>query len=129
MAKIPDDLKYAKTHEWIKTEGGDVTIGISDYAQSELSDVVYVDLPQPGTQVKTGEPFGTIEAVKAVSDLYAPVSGVIIAVNTELKTGADIINKDPYGKGWMVRIKLADPKELDGLMSAADYSGMIEKHD
>jgi glycine cleavage system H protein len=129
MAKIPDDLKYAKTHEWVKVAGPEVIIGITDYAQSELSDVVYVELPQPGKLVKTGEPFGTIEAVKAVSDLYAPVSGEITAVNTELKTAPDAVNKDPYGKGWMIKMKLSDPKELDSLLSAADYNQTIEKHD
>jgi len=128
MAKIPENLKYTKTHEWVKAEGADVIIGISDYAQSELSDVVYVDLPQPGKQVKTGDPFGTIEAVKAVSDLYAPVAGEITAVNAELKTAPDLVNKDPYGKGWMVKIRLADPKELETLLSAADYGQAIEKH-
>ncbi len=129
MAKIPDDLKYTKTHEWVKLEGNEVTIGITDYAQSELSDIVYVDLPQPGKQVKTGEPFGTIEAVKAVSDLYAPVSGEITAINTELKTAPDLVNKDPYGKGWMVKIKVSDPNELAGTLNAKDYSQSIEKHE
>lgn len=129
MAEIPKDLKYTKTHEWVKIEQDIAIIGITDYAQQELSDIVFVELPSPGKQVKKGEPFGTIEAVKAAADLYAGVSGEVIEINEELKQKPELINHDPYGKGWMIKIKLSDPKEINELLSAEQYEELIEKEE
>lgn len=125
MAEVPDDLRYTETHEWIRVEDDEVLVGITDYAQSELSDLVHIDLPNSGRRVKKGEPLGTIEAVKAVSDLYAPISGEVVAVNQELAGSPELVNKDPYGKGWMVRLKVSDPGELDLLLSPAQYRKLI----
>jgi glycine cleavage system H protein len=122
---LPENLKYTKDHEWILVEGTTGTVGITDHAQGELGDVVFVELPAPGKSVKHGESFGTIEAVKAVSDLYAPVSGQITGTNGELSANPELVNKDPYGKGWMVKIKIANPEELKGLMDAAAYKASI----
>jgi len=122
---IPGDLKYTKDHEWIKAEGDVVTVGITDYAQGELGDVVFVELPEPGQTVEMDESFGTIEAVKAVADLFCPVSGEISETNEELENDPEIVNKDPYSAGWMVKIRLSDTTQLDGLMSAEDYEKMI----
>ncbi len=122
---IPKDLKYTKDHEWAKLEGDTVTVGITDYAQGELGDVVYVELPEVGTELEVEETFGTIEAVKAVADLFSPVSGEIIDANSEtLEDAPETINSDPYGDGWMVKIKISDPAQYEALMSAEDY----EKH-
>lgn len=122
---IPKDLKYTKDHEWAKLDGDVVTVGITDYAQGELGDVVYVELPEVGSEIEVDESFGTIEAVKAVADLFSPVSGEIVEVNADrLEETPETINSDPYGDGWMVKIKLSDPSQYDGLMSAEDY----EKH-
>ena len=118
----PENLKYTKDHEWIQIDGDTGIVGITDYAQGELGDIVFVELPSIGKSVKQHESFGTIEAVKAVSDLYAPVSGVVLEVNKDLSTTPEVVNKEPYGKGWMVKIKLSDPRELDSLMDAAAYS-------
>jgi glycine cleavage system H protein len=122
---LPENLKYTKDHEWILVEGTTGTVGITDHAQGELGDVVFVELPVPGKSVKHGESFGTIEAVKAVSDLYAPVSGQITGTNGDLSANPELVNKDPYGKGWMVKIKIANPEELKGLMDAAAYKASI----
>jgi glycine cleavage system H protein len=124
---LPQDLKYTKEHEWIKIDGTTGTVGITDHAQGELGDVVFVELPAAGKVVKPGESFGTIEAVKAVSDLYAPVSGTITEVNGALNASPELVNKEPYGAGWMVKIKLANPDEVKGLMDAAGYQAMIGK--
>jgi glycine cleavage system H protein len=124
---LPENLKYTKDHEWILVEGTTGTVGITDHAQGELGDVVFVELPAPGKSVKHGESFGTIEAVKAVSDLYAPVSGQITGTNGELSENPELVNKDPYGKGWMVKIKITNPDELKGLMDAAAYKASIGK--
>jgi len=121
---IPTDLKYTSDHEWAKMEDGVATIGITDYAQGELGDVVFVELPEVGTEVEKGESFGTIEAVKAVADLFSPVSGEVVEVNSLLEDAPETVNKDPYGDGWMVKIKLAHPEEFDALMDAEAY----EKH-
>lgn len=127
---IPKNLKYSKTHEWINVEGEIATVGITDYAQSELSDMVFLELPKVGTRVQKDNSMGTIEAVKAVSDLYAPLSGEILEVNSDLERSPDLVNKDCYGKGWMVKIKLSDLSELDSLISAEEYEELIgkEKH-
>ncbi len=124
---IPEDLKYTKEHEWIRVEGNIGTIGITDFAQSELGDIVFVDLNKNKTELKQGEVFGTIEAVKTVSDLFAPVSGKIIEFNSSLESNAEIVNKDPYGEGWMIKIEISDLKELDNLLDAEAYKALIGK--
>ncbi|MCW5895985.1 MAG: glycine cleavage system protein GcvH [Bacteroidetes bacterium] len=122
---FPADLKYTKDHEWLKVDGDTGTIGITDYAQGELGDVVFVELPAIGKAVKAHDSFGTIEAVKAVSDLYAPVSGAILEVNKELEKSPETVNKDPYGAGWMVKIKLSNASELSDLLDATAYKALI----
>ncbi|MCK4353356.1 glycine cleavage system protein GcvH [candidate division WOR-3 bacterium] len=123
--KIIEDLKYTKTHEWVKLEEGIATCGITDYAQSELSDIVFVEFNKPGTRIEKGKPFGTIEAVKSASDLYAPLSGEIIEVNEKLSDSPDLVNSDPYGKGWMVKIKMSTPDELNDLLDAEAYKELL----
>ena len=123
----PDDLKYTKEHEWLAVNGAVGTIGITHYAQSELGDIVYVELPSKGSQVVAGEEFGTVESVKAVSEIFAPISGEVLEVNAGLAAKPETINKDPYGDGWLLKIKVADPKDLDSLMSAAEYRKYIEE--
>jgi glycine cleavage system H protein len=128
--QFPENLKYTKEHEWVRVENDSIgVVGITDYAQSELGDIVYVELPQIGKQVKQLEPFGTIEAVKAVSDLFSPLSGEVIEVNEKLKDSPDLINKDPYGEGWIIKIKIkiSDLSELNNLLSAEDYKKLIGK--
>jgi glycine cleavage system H protein len=124
---LPEDLKYTKDHEWIKIDGTTGTVGITDHAQGELGDVVFVELPAAGKAVKSGESFGTIEAVKAVSDLYAPVTGAITETNAALNATPELVNKDPYGAGWMVKIKLSNPDEVKGLLDAKGYQELIGK--
>ena len=124
---LPENLKYTKDHEWILVEGAVGTVGITDHAQGELGDVVFVELPAVGKAVKQGESFGTIEAVKAVSDLYAPASGVITEVNKDLTGNPELVNKDPYGKGWMVKIRIAAPAELTALLDTAGYGALLGK--
>jgi len=123
---IPEDLKYTKEHEWVQTEGGVATVGITDYAQGELGDIVFVELPEVGAEVKIMEPFGTIEAVKAVSDLYSPLTGKVVEVNNALDNDPTAINSDPYGDGWIIKIEMADPEELGQLMTAGSYESSIE---
>src|SRR6267142_2150156 len=120
----PTDRKYTKEHEWIQVNGTSATIGITDYAQESLGDIVFVELPKVGTELTAGKTFGTVESVKAVSDLYSPASGTVIEVNQELTTSPEKVNKDPHG-AWMVKIALKNPKELDALMSAADYEKFV----
>lgn len=122
---IPSELKYTKDHEWAKKEGDIVTIGITDYAQGELGDVVFVELPAEGDEVSQDDTFGTIEAVKAVADLFSPLSGKVVEINETLSDQPDIVNSDPYGVGWMVKIKIPDEKEWNGLMSDGDYKDHI----
>lgn len=124
---FPENLKYTKDHEWIQIDGETGIVGITDYAQGELGDVVFVELPSVGRVVKAHDSFGTIEAVKAVSDLYAPASGSIVAVNPELEKTPEVVNKEPYGKGWMVKIKLSNPSEVAGLLSASAYKQLVGK--
>ncbi len=121
----PENLKYTKEHEWILIEGESVTVGITDYAQDSLGDVVYLELPDEGDTITSGEPFGVVESVKAVSDLFAPVTGTVSEVNDALVDGPEDINDDPYGEAWMLKIDLDDVAELDGLMSSADYEAYI----
>jgi glycine cleavage system H protein len=124
---IPSDLRYTESHEWLRIEGGTGTMGITDFAQGELGDIVFVELPKVGAKVEKGKPLGTVEAVKAVSDLNAPASGEVIEVNVSLEGAPDTVNKDCYGAGWMVKIKLSDPAQASSLMDAAAYQSM-EKH-
>ena len=121
----PEDLKYTKEHEWARLEGGVVRVGITHYAQDSLGDIVYVDLPGPGTQVSAGQAFGEGESTKSVSDIYSPVSGSISERNARLEESPEIANQDPYGEGWMVTIEPTNVSELDGLLSAADYQAFI----
>jgi glycine cleavage system H protein len=123
---IPEDNRYAKTHEYAHPEGEVAVIGISDFAQKELGDVVFVELPRPGTQLEANEELGSIESVKAVSDLFAPVSGEVVEVNDALTDNAALVNTDPYGDGWMIKIRMSDPTELDELMSAEEYEEFLE---
>lgn len=122
---IPSDLKYTKDHEWVKIDGDVATVGVTDYAQGELGDVVYIDLPEIGDAVEKDDSFGTIEAVKAVADLFSPVSGDIEARNETLQDEPETINKDPYGEGWMVKIKMSDSAQLSELMNAAEYEKLV----
>jgi len=118
---IPEKLKYSKEHEWIAIDGDTVTIGITDYAQGELGDVVFVELPGEGDTFEIQDAFGTIEAVKAVSDLYCPVTGEIVEINESLEDAPETVNKDPYGEGWMIKIKAEDSTQLENLLDAAAY--------
>jgi len=122
---IPADLKYTEDHEWVRVEGDTATVGVTDFAQGELGDVVFVEIETEGEELDKGETFGTVEAVKTVSDLFMPVGGEVAEVNEELADEPELVNKDPYGKGWMVKIKVADSSELDDLMSADDYEKMV----
>ena len=122
----PADLRYTQDHEWVRVAGDRGTVGITDYAQNQLGDVVFLELPDVGRAIKAGENFGTVESVKAVSELFAPASGTVAEVNGALTEKPDAVNRDPYGEGWMIRITMADPKEVDGLMTAAQYRKYIE---
>ena len=122
---IPQDLKYTKEHEWVKVDGNTGTIGITDFAQHELGDIVFVELPKVGAKVEYMKPFGTIEAVKAVSDMFSPLTGEISAVNSALETNASAINSDPYGEGWLIKVKIANPAEVSNLLEASAYSKLI----
>ena len=122
MSTIPADLHYAKSHEWVKTtEGGEALIGITDYAQSSLGDITYVQLPAVGDTLAVGDVFGVVESVKAASDLYAPVSGEVLAVNDTLDSTPETVNQDPFGEGWIMKVRLAAPADLDGLLDSAAY--------
>ena len=120
----PNDLKYTREHEWVKVDGKTATVGITNYAQEQLGDIVFVELPKPGTEVSKGKSFGTVESVKSVSEIYAPVSGKVVAGNDALTTAPEKINSDAHGS-WMIRIELKAPAELNGLLSAADYEKFI----
>lgn len=124
--KYPDDLKYAESDEWIRVEGDTATIGISDYAQDTLNDLVYVEFKEVGDTLEQGESFGEVESVKAASEVYTPVAGEIIEVNDELEGEPEIVNQDPYGKGWMVKIRITDDSNLASLMDAAAYKEFCE---
>ena len=121
----PDNFRYTKEHEWILVEGGTGTVGLTFHAQKELGDIVYVDLPKPGAAVEAGKPLGSVESVKAVSDIYAPVSGEVVEVNELLASAPEKLNEDPHGAAWLVKIRLSNPAELDGLLSAADYQAYV----
>lgn len=124
---FPSDLYYTGEHEWARLEDDVATIGITDYAQGELGDIVFVELPQKGDNVLAGDVFGTIEAVKAVSELYSPIDGEIIEVNTELDDVPEVINSSPYEDGWMIKIRMSDPSQKDNLLSAEDYMKLIDE--
>ncbi len=122
---VPAELKYTKEHEWIRVEGDEAFVGITDYAQSQLGDIVFVECETVGDELGGGDTFGTIEAVKTVSDLYLPVSGEVVEFNEELENEPELVNKDPYGKGWIVKIKISDEAELNGLLNAEAYQALI----
>ena len=123
--EIPEGLKYSKEHEWVLVEGKSATIGITEYAQEELGDIVYVELPEVGEKVVKDDPFGAVESVKAVSDVYAPVSGAVLEVNDVLPDNPETINDDPYGDGWMIRVELSDLEDLKDLMDAEEYAEYV----
>jgi glycine cleavage system H protein len=122
----PTDFYYSKDHEWVQIKGDKATVGITDFAQKQLGDVVYVELPAIGTQLEFHKTIGVIESVKAVSDVYTPISGEVIEVNQELNDSPELINQDPHGKGWIIRLKIKDKKDLEKLMSAVDYEKFLE---
>ncbi len=122
---IPDNLLYTKDHEWVLIEGDTATVGITDFAQKELGDIVYVEIEKEGDEVASGEVFGTVEAVKTVSDLFMPLSGEVSQVNPDLQSKPELVNSDPYGKGWMIKIALKDASERSDLLDAATYKGLI----
>lgn len=123
---IPDDCRYLETHEWARTDDGTARVGISDFAQDELGDIVFVEFPEEGEAVTHDEAFGVVESIKAVSDLYAPVSGTVTATNDALLDAPELVNDDPYGEGWMLEIELAAESEFDALMSAEEYREQVE---
>jgi glycine cleavage system H protein len=122
---IPDDLKFTKTHEWVRLEGDTGVMGISDFAQQELGDIVFVESPEEGTEIAAGDAMGSVESVKAVSELNAPVSGTVAAVNEDLQDHPEVLNHDPYGQGWIVKVTLSDPAELSSLMDAEAYTKYV----
>jgi glycine cleavage system H protein len=127
MAQVPAGLRYTKEHEWAKLDGDVVTVGVTDWAQEQLSDVVYVELPAVGKTIRQSDAFGVIEAVKTVSDLYAPVSGEVLEVNTSLADHPGWVNESPYEKGWMIKIKAKDPSEVEALLDASAYGALLEE--
>ena len=122
---VPAELKYTKEHEWIRVEGEEAYVGITDYAQSQLGDIVCVEVETEGDNLEAGDTFGSIEAVKTVSDLYMPVAGEVLEFNSELEDQPDLVNKDPYGKGWIIKVKIEDEAQLDGLLNADAYKASI----
>ena len=125
MSTVPTDLKYTKSHEWVRVEGDIATIGITDHAQSELGDVVFVELPNPGRALNSGESFGSVESVKTVSDIYAPLAGEVVEVNGDLGARSELVNEAPYEGGWLIKMKLNSPAEAENLLDAASYEGVI----
>ena len=121
MANVPEDLHYSKDHEWVRVDGGVAVVGITDYAQNSLGDVVYVELPKPNDEFAQNESFGSVESVKAVSEVFSPVSGTVAQVNESLNDEPERVNADPYGEGWMIRIRMSSPGEVDSLLTAAEY--------
>ena len=123
---IPENLKYTKDHEWIKVDGDTATVGITDYAQGELGDIVFVEIETEGENLEKEEVFGTVEAVKTVSDIFMPISGEVVEVNPKLEDSPEIVNKDPYGEGWLIKVKLSNSSEVDDLLDASKYKEIIE---
>lgn len=126
---LPKELRYSKEHEWVKDEGDKVRIGITDFAQSELGDIVFVELPEVGAEITADEPFGSVESVKTVSELYAPVSGKVVEVNGELEGSPELVNDSPYEEGWMILVEVSNKSELDNLLSAEEYEKMVSEDD
>ena len=122
---IPAELKYTKDHEWVRIEGDEAVIGITDFAQSELGDIVFVEVETEGESIESEEIFGSVEAVKTVSDLFMPLSGEVLSFNSELEDAPEVVNSDPYGEGWMIRVKISDKSEVDTLLSAEQYKDLI----
>ena len=122
----PDDFRYSKDHEWLRVEGDKGTVGITEFAQKQLGDIVYVELPQPGAVLEFHQSLGVIESVKAVSDVYSPLSGEVVEINEQLMESPELVNEDPHGKGWIVRIKIKDESEVENLMSASEYEKFLE---
>ena len=121
MANVPEDMHYSKDHEWVRVEGNEAVIGITDYAQDSLGDVVYVELPKAGDEFAANESFGSVESVKAVSEVFSPVAGTVVKINESLADEPETVNSDPYGTGWMIRVKMSNPGEVDSLLTAAEY--------
>jgi len=127
MANTPEDLSYTKDHEWVRVKGDAATVGITDHAQKQLGDVVYVELPKIGDRFEATEPFGSVESVKAVSEIYMPVTGAVVEVNESLNDSPEQVNEDAYGDGWMIVVKMENPAQVDGLLSAAEYEDYIKE--
>ena len=127
MANTPEDLSYTKDHEWVRTKGDQATVGITDHAQHQLGDVVYVELPKVGDKFEVSEPFGSVESVKAVSEVYMPLAGSVVEVNESLNDSPEQVNEDPYGDGWMIRIKIDNPSQLDALLTSIEYEDYIKE--
>jgi len=125
--EIPPVLKYSKEHEWVAAEGSVATVGITDYAQDQLGEIVYVELPAVGDKISKDDPFGVVESVKAVSDIYAPLSGTVIEINEDLPESPEVVNEDPYGDGWLIKVKISDAAELDDLMDNEEYEELVAK--
>jgi len=121
MANVPEDLHYSKDHEWVRVDGDQAIIGITDYAQNSLGDVVYVELPKAEDEFAAHEPFGSVESVKAVSEVFTPIAGTVVKINEALADEPETVNSDPYGEGWMIRLKMTNPGEVDSLLTAAEY--------
>lgn len=128
MANIPENLRYSKDHEWVSVEGDTATIGITDYAQGSLGDVVYVELPKPGDKFNAHEAFGSVESVKAVSEIFTPIAGEVIEANSGLNDTPEVVNSDPYGGGWMIKIKMDNPGAADAMLSAAEYDEYLSSN-
>ncbi|HJQ67347.1 MAG TPA: glycine cleavage system protein GcvH [Blastocatellia bacterium] len=127
MANTPEDLSYTKDHEWVRVRAEQATIGITDHAQNQLGDVVYVELPKVGDKFEVTEPFGSVESVKAVSEIYMPLTGSVVEVNESLNDSPELVNTDPYGDGWMIVIKMDNPAQVDGLLNSAEYEDYIKE--
>jgi glycine cleavage system H protein len=127
MANTPEDLTYTKDHVWVRVKGEKATVGITDHAQQQLGDVVYVELPKVGDKFETSEPFGSVESVKAVSEIYMPLSGNVVEVNDALNDSPELVNEDPYGDGWMIRIKIENPSQVDALLTSIEYEDYIKE--
>ncbi|QQE76824.1 glycine cleavage system protein GcvH [Alicyclobacillus sp. SO9] len=127
MSQVPENLKYSKEHEWVRVEGTKAYIGITYFAQEELGDIVFVELPEQGTEIKVDETFGTVESVKTVSDLFAPITGKVVEINTQLEDNPEFVNESPYDKGWMIAVEMQDSSEADNLLDAAAYETHIEE--
>src|SRR5215510_3069723 len=127
MSQTPEDLSYTKDHEWVRVKGAEATVGITDHAQKQLGDVVYVELPKVGDRFEASEPFGSVESVKAVSEIYMPLTGAVTAVNETLNDSPEQVNEDPYGDGWMIRIKIENPSQVDGLLTSVEYEDYIKE--